>query len=174
MKIYPKSGMLVLEDTVDTNEKIVEKAEQNMAEVEKWLSCHSPQLNSPSFQLNHSFLKTRKGRKSRLSIVKEPWATSKDMEELQALHVELLEFISTLAIEEPAQKDEKVLDQDPIEMVRKYREEQSSLPISFHIDKETRTVSMNAPIGTLVLMESMIADFLHEVVKKLKDEGYGL
>ena len=172
MKVYPKGGMLVLEDTVDTNGRVVEKAEQNREEVEEWLKRRS-------HQLNHSFLKTRKGRKSRLSIVKEPWATSKDMEELQALHAELLEFISTLAIAAPAQKDEKVLDteeqrMDPNEMIRKYREEQSSLPISFRIDKETRTVSMNAPIGTLVLMESMIADFLHDVVKKLKDEGYGL
>lgn len=171
MKVYPKGGMLVLEDTVDTNERVIEKAEQNKAEVEKWISCHSP-LNSPSFQLNHSFLRTRKGRKSRLSIVKEPWATSKDMEELQALHGELLEFISTLAISAPAQEDKKVLD--PHELVKKYMEEETSLPIQFRIDKETKTVVMNAPIYTLLLMENMIADFLHAVVKNLKDEGYAL
>lgn len=167
MKVYPKGGMLVLEDTVETNEKIVEKAEQHKEEVEEWLSHHSPQLN-------HSFLKTRKGRKSRLSIVKEPWATSKDMEELQALHGELLEFISTLAIAASAQEeaDEKRLD--PNELVKKYMEEETSLPIQFRIDKETKTVVMNAPIYTLMLMESMIADFLHDVVKKLKDEGYAL
>lgn len=167
MKVYPKSGMLVLEDTVETNEKIVEKAEQNKAEVEKWLNHHSTQLN-------HSFMRTRKGHKSRLSIVKEPWATSKDMEELQALHGELLEFISTLAIAAPAIDEEAEKMLDPNEIIRKYREEQSSLPISFHIDKETRIVSMIAPIGTLVLLESQIADFLHDIVKKLKDEGYGL
>lgn len=150
MKVYPKGGMLVLEDTVETNEKIVEKAEQNKAEVEKWLSHHSPQLN-------HSFLRTRKGRKSRLSIVKEPWATSKDMEELQALHGELLEFISTLAIAEPAQKDEKVLDTDTAE--------QKGQP-----DEEVETVAIVIPVPFLLLCGSMLAHLLNDVAKEMENE----
>lgn len=156
MKVYPKGGMLVLEDTVETNEKIVEKAEQNKAEVEKWISCHSP-LNSPSFQLNHSFLRTRKGRKSRLSIVKEPWATSKDMEELQALHGELLEFISTLAIAAPAQEDKKVLDTDTAE--------QKDQP-----DEEVETVGIVIPVPFLLFCGSMLAHLLDDVAKKIENE----
>lgn len=159
MKVYPKGGMLVLEDTVETNEKIVEKAEQNKAEVEKWISCHSP-LNSPSFQLNHSFLRTRKGRKSRLSIVKEPWATSKDMEELQALHGELLEFISTLAIAIPAQKDKKVQDTDTAE--------QKDQP-----DKEVETVAIVIPVPLLLLCGSMLAHLLDDVAQKIENENEG-
>lgn len=159
MKVYPKSGMLVLEDTTETNEKIVEKAEQNKAEVEKWISCHSP-LNSPSFQLNHSFLRTRKGRKSRLSIVKEPWATSKDMEELQALHGELLEFISTLAIAAPAVDEaaEKTLD----------TEEQKDQP-----DKEVETVAIVIPVPLLLLCGSMLAHLLDDVAQKIENENEG-
>lgn len=156
MKVYPKGGMLVLEDTVETNERVIEKAEQNKAEVEKWLSCHSP-LNSPSFQLNHSFLRTRKGRKSRLSIVKEPWATSKDMEELQALHGELLEFISTLAIAAPAIDEgaEKRLD----------TEEQKDQP-----DKEIETVAIVIPVPLLLLCGSMLAHLLDDVAKEMENE----
>lgn len=159
MRVYQKSGMLVLEDTVETNEKIVEKAEQNKAEVEKWISCHSP-LNSPSFQLNHSFLRTRKGRKSRLSIVKEPWATSKDMEELQALHRELLEFISTLAIAAPAveEAEEKTLD----------REEQKDQP-----DEEVKTVAIVIPVPLLLLCGSMLAHLLDDVAQKIENENEG-
>lgn len=150
MKVYPKGGMLVLEDTVETNEKIVEKAEQNKAEVEKWLSHHSPQLN-------HSFLKTRKGRKSRLSIVKEPWATSKDMEELQALHGELLEFISTLATAAPAIDEgaEKRLD----------TEEQKDQP-----DEEVETVAIVIPVPILLLCGSMLATLLDDVAQKIENE----
>lgn len=153
MKVYPKGGMLVLEDTVETNEKIVEKAEQNKAEVEKWLSHHSPQLN-------HSFLKTRKGRKSRLSIVKEPWATSKDMEELQALHGELLEFISTLATAAPAIDEgaEKRLD----------TEEQKDQP-----DEEVETVAIVIPVPILLLCGSMLATLLDDVAQKIENENEG-
>lgn len=159
MKVYPKGGMLVLEDTVDTNERVIEKAEQNKAEVEKWISCHSP-LNSPSFQLNHSFLKTRKGRKSRLSIVKEPWATSKDMEELQALHGELLEFISTLATAAPAIDEgaEKRLD----------TEEQKDQPY-----KEVETVAIVIPVPLLLLCGSMLAHLLDDVAQKIENENEG-
>lgn len=153
MKVYPKGGMLVLEDTVETNEKIVEKAEQNKAEVEKWLSHHSPQLN-------HSFLRTRKGHKSRLSIVKEPWATSKDMEELQALHGELLEFISTLAIAAPAVDEaaEKTLD----------IEEQKDQP-----DEEVETVAIVIPVPLLLLCGSMLAHLLDDVAQKIENENEG-
>lgn len=147
MKVYPKGGMLVLEDTVETNEKIVEKAEQHKEEVEKWLSHHSPQLN-------HSFLKTRKGRKSRLSIVKEPWATSKDMEELQALHGELLEFISTLAIAE------KIQDTDTAE--------QKDQP-----DEEVETVAIVIPVPFLLLCGSMLAHLLDDVAQKIENENEG-
>lgn len=153
MKVYPKGGMLVLEDTVDTNERVIEKAEQNKAEVEKWLSHHSPQLN-------HSFLKTRKGHKSRLSIVKEPWATSKDMEELQALHGELLEFISTLATAAPAIDEgaEKRLD----------TEEQKDQP-----DKEVETVAIVIPVPFLLLCGSMLAHLLDDVAQKIENENEG-
>lgn len=150
MKVYPKGGMLVLEDTVDTNERVIEKAEQNKAEVEKWLSHHSPQLN-------HSFLKTRKGHKSRLSIVKEPWATSKDMEELQALHGELLEFISTLATAAPAIDEgaEKRLD----------TEEQKDQP-----DKKVETIGIVIPVPFLLFCGSMLAHLLDEVAKEMENE----
>lgn len=150
MKVYPKGGMLVLEDTVETNEKIVEKAEQNKAEVEKWLSHHSTQLN-------HSFLRTRKGHKSRLSIVKEPWATSKDMEELQALHGELLEFISTLAIAAPAidEAAEKTLDTEE-------QKDQS--------DEEVETVAIVIPVPFLLLCGSMLAHLLDDVAKEMENE----
>lgn len=153
MKVYPKGGMLVLEDTVDTNERVIEKAEQNKAEVEKWLSHHSPQLN-------HSFLKTRKGRKSRLSIVKEPWATSKDMEELQALHGELLEFISTLATAAPAIDEgaEKRLD----------TEEQKDQP-----DEEVETVAIVIHVPLLLLCASMLAHLLDDVAQKIENENEG-
>jgi len=144
MKVYPKGGMLVLEDTVDTNGRVVEKAEQNKEEVEKWLSHHSPQLN-------HSFLKTRKGRKSRLSIVKEPWATSKDMEELQALHAELLEFISTLAIAE------KIQDTDTAE--------QKDQP-----DEEVETIGIIVPVPFLLLCGSMLAHILKDVAQQMENE----
>lgn len=153
MKVYPKGGMLVLEDTVDTNERVIEKAEQNKAEVEKWLNHHSPQLN-------HSFLRTRKGHKSRLSIIKEPWATSKDMEELQALHGELLEFISTLAIAAPAVDEaaEKTLD----------IEEQKDQP-----DKEVETVAIVIPVPLLLLCGSMLAHLLDDVAQKTENENEG-
>lgn len=153
MKVYPKGGMLVLEDTVDTNERVIEKAEQNKAEVEKWLKHHSPQLN-------HSFLRTRKGHKSRLSIIKEPWATSKDMEELQALHGELLEFISTLAIAAPAidEAAEKTLD----------TEEQKDQP-----DEEIETVAIVIPVPLLLLCGSMLAHLLDDVAQKIENENEG-
>lgn len=150
MKVYPKGGMLVLEDTVETNEKIVEKAEQHKEEVEEWLKHRSPQLN-------HSFLKTRKGRKSRLSIVKEPWATSKDMKELQALHGELLEFISTLAIAAPAQEGKKVQDTDP--------EEQKDQP-----GEEVETVAIVIPVPLLLFCGSMLAHLLNDVAQKMENE----
>lgn len=153
MKVYPKSGMLVLEDTVDTNGRVVEKAEQHKEEVEEWLKHRSPQLN-------HSFLKTRKGRKSRLSIVKEPWATSKDMEELQTLHGELLEFISTLAITAPAQEDKKVLDTDTAE--------QKDQP-----DEEVETIGIIVPVPFLLLCGSMLAHLLDDVAQKIENENEG-
>lgn len=151
MKVYPKGGMLVLEDTVDTNGRVVEKAEQHEEEVEKWLSHHSPQLN-------HSFLKTRKGRKSRLSIVKEPWATSKDMEELQALHAELLEFISTLAIAAPAideAAERKILDP----------EEHKDQP-----DEEVETIGIVIPVQFLLFCGSMPAHLLDGIAQKIENE----